>query len=206
MRQITINLYKFDELSPAAQRRAWETGPNFSEDASEDFRATLAAFEKIFDISVYSYNVNDIYFDFSFVTAGRASEAPEGDALRLARYMWNNYAEYIQKGKYYSTGGKLIDGKYQYKFRHSKTTFEMDNCPLTGFAYDQDILQPIIDCLHYKRFFETYYDLIEACLNSFFTAWQNDIDYHNSLEYFAEMAEVNDYEFYETGEIYNDKH
>ena len=50
MRQETINIYKFSELSEKAQRRAWETGPDFSGDFSEDFRATLAAFEKIFDI------------------------------------------------------------------------------------------------------------------------------------------------------------
>jgi hypothetical protein len=202
MREISIKLYKFSELSEKAQRQAWETGPNFSDDGSSDFRATLAAFEKIFDISVYRWSIDDWSYEFDYVTAGRATEAPEGDALRLARYIWNNYAEYIQKGRYYSTPGRYINGKYHYKYRYSKVTKEMDNCPLTGFFADQDILQPVIDCLHYKRFFDSYETLIDTCLDSFFRIWRADIEYHNSFEYFAETCEINEYEFYETGEMY----
>lgn len=201
MREITVKIYEFSELSGKAQRRAWETGPDFSDSYSSDYRATLAAFEKIFDISVYRWNVDDCRYSFDYVTAGRATEAPEGDALRLARYMWNNYAEYIQKGRYYSTRGRYIDGKYHYKYRYSKVTKQMDNCPLTGFCADLDILQPVIDCLHYKTFFNSYEELMDECLDSFFRAWRNDIDYCNSFDYFAEMCECNHYEFYETGEM-----
>lgn len=202
MREITVKLYKFSELSEKAQRRAWETGPVFSGDYSEEFRSVLKKFEDIFDISVYRWNVNDYTFDFAYVTTGAASEAPEGNPLRLARFIWNNYAEYIQKGKYYSTPGKYIDGKYHYKYRYSKCTFAMDNCPLTGYYADQDILQPVIDCLHYKRFFNSHNDLIDECLNNFFRTWQADIEYQGSFENFAEMCEANDYEFTETGEMW----
>lgn len=202
MRHETITIYKFSELSEKAQHRAWENGPDFSGDCSGDFRATLAAFEKIFDISVYRWNVNDYNYNFAYVTAGAATGAPENNPLRLARYIWNNYAEYITKGKYYSTRGRWINGKYHYKYRYSKATFDMDNCPLTGFCYDLDILQPVLDCLHYKRFFDSYDELIDACLNGFFQAWQADIEYHASPEYFAEMCEINDYEFTETGEMW----
>lgn len=201
MRQLTINIYKFSELSEKAQRRAWENGPDFSGDCSEEFRSTLAAFEKIFDIKVYRWNVNDYGYNFAYVTAGAATEAPDGDPLRLARYIWNNYAEYISRGKYY---GKLIYRENQpprHVKRYSKATFEMDNCPLTGVCFDMDILQPVLDCLHYKRFFDSYEELIDACLNDFFQAWQADIEYHASFDYFAEMCEINDYEFLETGEM-----
>lgn len=201
MREITVKIYKFSELSEKSQRRAWETGPDFSDSYSSDYRATLAAFEKIFDISVYRWNVNDWNYNFAYVTAGTAGGAPEGDALRLARFIWNNYAEYILKGRYYSTHVRYIDGKYHYKYRYSNVTKTMDNCPLTGFCADMDILQPVIDCLHYKRFFSSYNDLIDACLDSFFRAWRNEIEYCNSFEYFAEMCECNNYEFYETGEM-----
>ena len=202
MRKHEITLYKYNELSERAQLRAWENGPDFSGDFSGEFENTLKEFEKIFDISVYRYNVNDYNYNFAFVTAGRGSEAPEGDALRLARYIWNNYAEYISKGKYYSTPGRYINGKYNYKFRHSRVTFEMDNCPLTGVCMDQDILTPVINCLHYKTFFKSYDELIEACLNSFFECWRADIEYHASREYFAEICDANDYEFLETGELW----
>ena len=202
MRMETIKIYKFSELSDAAQRRAWETGPDFSGDHSDELRETLEAFEKIFDISVYRWNVNDYSHDFAYVTVGRATEAPEGDPLRLTRYIWNNYADYISRGRYYSTPGRWINGKYHYKFRHSNATFEMDNCPLTGVCYDMDILQPVLDCLHYKRFFESYNELMEECLSAFFRVWSAEIEYHASLEYFAEMCEINGYEFTETGEMW----
>ena len=201
MRQLTINIYKFSELSEKAQRRAWENGPDFSGDYFDEYRHTLKEFENIFDISVYRWNVNEYDYNFAYVTAGAATGAPDGDPLRLARYIWNNYAEYITRGKYY---GKLIYRENQpprHVKRYSKATFEMDNCPLTGTCFDMDILQPVLDCLHYKRFFDSYEDLIDACLNSFFQACQADIEYHSSFEFFAEMYEINEYEFLETGEM-----
>lgn len=203
MRQITTTLYKFNELSPDAQRRAWENDPWGGDFDGSDYIATLKAFENIFDIGVWDYRVGDCIYSpyFKYIKSGAMSEAPEGDALRLARYIWNNYAEYIQKGKYYSKGG-YIDGKYTYKCRYSNCTFGMDNCPLTGFCADYDILQPIIDCLEYKRFYTDVDDLLNDCLTGFFNAWDAEIEYHNSFEYFAEMAEINDLEFYETGEIF----
>lgn len=202
MREITLKLYQFHELSEKAQRRAWETGPDFSGDYSDEYRATLEKFENIFDIKVYRWSVDDCQYDFAYVTAGRATEAPEGDALRLARYMWNNYAEYITQGKYYSTGVRVVDGKYTYKSRRSRATFEIGNCPLTGCGTDNYILDPVIACLRYKTRFNSYNKLIDACLDSFFRGWRNEIDYCSSQEHFAEMCELNEYEFYETGELY----
>lgn len=203
MRELKINLYQYDELSPAAQRRAWDNSPDFSGDHDSDYRATLAAFEKIFDIDVYHYNVDPFYNPhFSYVKAGAATDCPDGDPLRVARYIWNNYAEYITKGKYYSTKGEYIDGKYHYKHRYSRATFEMDNCPLTGCCYDLDILQPVLDCLHYKRFFNSIDDLFKECLTNFFHAWTAENDYLQSQEHFEEYALENGLEFLETGVIW----
>ena len=78
----------------------------------------------------------------------------------------------------------------------------MDNCPLTGFCADCDILQPIIDCLHYKRFFDNIEDLLNACLENFFKAWNEEKEYTQSFEYFKEMCIANNYEFFESGEQY----
>lgn len=202
MKEYKITIYNFNELTPEAQRRAWENSDNHLSMAyNDEYRETLTAFENAFDIKVYNWRVDDWSYSFDFVTAGRATGAPEGDALRLARYMWNNYAGEITNGKYY---GKLIwnGDKCRHVKRYSRTSFEMDNCPLTGICYDYDILRPVLDCLHYKRFFETFDDLITDCLNSFFRAWQNEIDYCNSFEYFAETAEINEWEFTENGDVW----
>ena len=162
MRQETINIYTFEELSEKAQAYAWLHGPDFSCDWDTDYNATLTAFEKLFDVQV-SGNTDRIYS-----MAGKAANAPEGDALRLTRYLWNNYADQITKGKYYCTPRERINGKFNYKHRYSNIFQQMDNCPLTGFCADCDILQPFIDTLHYKRFFDNIEDLLNACLENFF--------------------------------------
>ena len=199
---ITRTIYKFNELTPAAQYKAWQNGPDFSGEHDEQYQTTLAAFEKAFDIKVRNYNVGYPGTTFFLEKTGQAENCPENDPLRLARFIWNNYAARISKGKYYSTPGRYIDGKYSYKKRYSKTTFEMDNCPLTGWCIDHDILQPVLDCLRYKRFYSSYDELMYNCLVSFFEAWESEIDNLNSFEYFMEWVDDNDVEFLENGEIY----
>lgn len=203
MRQETINIYRFSELSEKAQRRAWENGPDFSGDYDDDFINTLDAFERIFDIDVWDYRVGDCIYSphYKYTKAGAACDCPDGDPIRVAKYMWNNYAEYITKGKYYSRG-RWIDGQYQHKSRNSKATFELDNCPLTGCCYDMDILGPVLDCLHYKRFFNSIDDLFQECLTHFFRVWDAEKEYYGSIEHFAEMADCNDFEFLETGDMW----
>ena len=206
MKIIQVKLYRFDELSPEAQRRAfsaWDSSLTL-ESRSSDYRATLKAFEDIFDIKVYRYNVNDWSYDYGYVTTGRAMEAPEGDGFRFARYIWNNYYSAVAKGKYYSTGGRYEGGHYTYKFRRSKIQMRLDNCPLTGFFADQDILSPVIDCLQYKRFFADFRELIDACLAAFFQTWRTDIEATTTPEYFADEAEANEMYFLESGDIYYD--
>ena len=198
----TVYTYTFEELSPEAQRKAWEMGYcNLSEDYSSEYRTTLEAFEYAFDIKVYNWSVDDWSYTFDFRMAERAEGCPDGDPLRVARYIWNNYAESITRGKYYSIG-HFKNGKYSYKSRHSKTLVEMDNCPLTGIYTDTDILRPVIDCLHYKQFFENYEDLITTCLDSFFRSWRNEIEYSNSFEYFAEIASINEWQFLDNGTLW----
>lgn len=196
----TINLYKFDELTEQAQRNVFANSSiDFSDDYLGEYLATLHAFEKVFDIRVRDYDAERGYFRYTM--HGRAADAPEGDALRFARYMWNNYASYITKGKYYSTRIKWENGKPEYKQRRSRILVEMENCPLTGVCFDCDILDPVVKCLHYKEMFSSYDELIDACLHSFFRAWGNEIEYCNSFEYFQEWALENDDEWYtENGE------
>ena len=205
MKTITTNIYLFHELSEKAQRQAWEKSSfDFSDDCADDFRTTLTVFEKIFDVKVFHYDVGGMVFKptFDFVTAGPGADAPTGDPIRLAKYIWNNYADSILNGKYYSTRGKYVNGKYSYKFRHSKITKSFYDCPLTGICYDFDILQPIIDCLHYKRFYNSYDELMYDCLANFFRVWDAEIEYRCSWEYFADEADANEWYFTENGDFY----
>lgn len=205
MKEHVIKTYYFDELSAAAKDKAWvNNGDLWDMWQSDEFSATLERFEKIFDVRVYDYRVgNGIYSPFiKFCTHLGGADADDnlgGDPLRVARYVWNNYAEYITTGKYYSTRGEYIDGKYTYKSRHSRVITTMSDCPLTGFWVDQEILQPVLDCLSYRRFFNSYYELIKACLDAFINVWDAEIEYYNSFEYFAEWATENEIEFLADG-------
>jgi hypothetical protein len=200
----SINVYKFNELTEKAQLKVWENSAiDFSDDYAGEYLKTLHAFEKAFDIRVYDYRVGDSAYSlyFKYVRGNTAADAPAGDPFRVARYVWNNFAPGILKGKYYSTPGKWIDGRYTYKHRHSKIILDMYDCPLTGCYTDGGILQPVIDCLHYKEKFSSYDELVNASLESFFATWQKDIEYCNSFEYFQEWALENDSEWYtENGE------
>lgn len=202
MQAHTVYSYTFDELSEAAQHRAWEREYcNYSEDYSSEYRETLEAFEYLFDIKVYNWSVDEWNYTYDFRMTEQAEACPDGNPLRVARYIWNNYADSITRGKYYSIG-HYINGKYTYKSRHSKILLEMDNCPLTGTYTDTDILQPVIDCLHYKQSFDNYEDLITTCLDNFFCSWKKAIEYTNSFEYFEELASINEWQFLEDGTLW----
>ena len=195
----TINVYKFNELSDAAQYNVYaNSNADFSDCCADEYRETLKVFEKTFDIRILDYSVDGYSNSFRYAMI---NDAPDLEGVRLAKYVWNNYARYITKGKYYSTPGKMVNGRYTYKHRYSKIILEMENCPLTGVCYDCAILQPIIDCLHYKKLFSSYDELIKECLTAFFDAWEEEVCYNNSFEYFKEWVADNDDAWYtENGE------
>lgn len=200
MRTETIKIYRFNELSEKAQRYAWENATDYGDDYCLDFQHILGKFEDAFGIKVYRYSVGDIYKPtFAFTMDSLATEAPKGDPLRLARYIWNNYADLIMRGKRYSSRMKIVNGDFHYVSRKSQAIKSLDDCALTGICWDADLLQPIIDCLHYKRFFNDIDELFTASLTAFFDAWQADIEYCRSFEYYGEKAEFNDFEYMEDG-------
>lgn len=196
MRTETIKIYSFSELSEKAQRYAWENATDYGDEYALDFQTILEKFEDVFGIKVYRYSVGDGYEPrFSYTIDSTAADAPAGDPLRLARYIWNNYADRITRGKYYSSRMKIVNGDFHYVNRRSKVLLKLDEYALTGICWDEDLLQPIIDCLHYKRFFSDINELFDACLTAFFSAWEADIEYCRSFEYYAEKAEFNDFEY-----------
>lgn len=74
--------------------------------------------------------------------------------------------------------------------RHRLSLFE----PI-GFYLDDVILGPAKQPTEGKVFG----DVIEECLEAFFSACHEDVKYTQSQEYFADFAENNELEFYENG-------
>lgn len=74
--------------------------------------------------------------------------------------------------------------------RHRLSLFEP-----TGFYLDDVILGPAKQPTEGKFFG----NVIEECLEAFFSACCEDVKYTQSQEYFADFAENNEFEFYENG-------
>ena len=202
MREITVNLYRFDELTPEAQENAMrqDDGGCMASAYSSDYQATLLEFENVFGCSITNYSVNGVGYDYEY---DPGEDVQFSDPIRFARYIWNRYADDICKGKHFSLC-RYENGEFKYKSRRSNIRPVFDGCPLTGFCADDDILRPVVDCLHYRRFYTDIRQMLDDCLTAFFHSWSADIGYTETPEYFAEYAEANDIEFYADGRWYND--
>lgn len=199
MRIEQVKLYKFDELSEESQQVAIDNWRNSNYEVAwqSEWEDSLNKFCDIFPIKWDSW---DIYQRINY-RIQCDDEIRELSGIRLLKYIINNYWDDIFKGKYYSTDGQWINGKYHYKKRYSKCQFEFD-CPLTGFCGDYDILQPILDFLKNPQDNITFEDLLSDCLASWRIAVKNDYESQQSDEYIKECLEINEYEFTEDGEIF----
>ena len=84
-------------------------------------------------------------------------------------------------------GEEITDNEY---IRHCLSLFEP-----TGFYLDDVILGPAKQPTEGKVFG----NVIEECLEAFFSACCEDVKYTQSQEYFADFAENNEFEFYSNG-------
>lgn len=183
--------FRYEELSEEAKQKAylaWLAGQDQSL-YSDEFRETLSKFEEIFPVKVCDWEVDGYTFRHRFVIAGDDGiESVSG--IRLAIYLWNNYARCITKGKYYSK--TISTSPFQYISRHSKVITSMEDCPLTGVCWDYEILQPIIDCLTYRKIYNDAEELFQDCLDNFFSAWQGQLEYESSQGFFEEEVAIHD--------------
>jgi hypothetical protein len=181
-----ITLYNLDELEGSARERALDWLRDDNDFWVEERRATLAAFEKIFPITVkdweYGYR-NHISFTFDY-----EDEIAELSGIRLMAHIYNNYFSDLWHGKWYYKNKKS---------RRSKVIFD-NCCVLTGYYLDNSILDPIYNFLQHP-FGITFYDLLYDCLQSWVYACRDELEYLNSEEYLLETAEANGWLFDEYG-------
>jgi hypothetical protein len=204
--------YSITELSDGAKDNAykkWLNKDSFMHSAYEA-EAALKEFCKIFDIKMRSWSYDSYSYNCDFRIDNNTLEYATElglSGIRLATYIWNNYARYITKGKCYSLWSKTEKNERnpslgKLKTRYSNVMTEMDNYPLTGVCYDYYILAPIIDCLTYKTFFNNYEELIEQCLENLFDSCVADCKYYESIEFFVDEAQTNEFEYDEKGNAF----
>jgi len=213
MKTIEINMLTISELTERAKEAAYQnwlkTAEYFWEDEN---RNSLAKFADIFPVSVSDWRISGEYRDYIAWHFTGDESIKKLSGFRLARYIWNNYFHDIFKGKYY---GKLVytfkDGTpipiskehpagCRHVKRYSNASFET-SCVLTGYCIDDNILDPIYEFLKKPDPKTTFSGLMKTCLQAWLKAVSKDYKFCHTLEYFAEAADANGWEFTEEGEI-----
>lgn len=107
--------------------------------------------------------------------------------IEVTEYVHNSYCHSFRWRAKNEGDEEITDNEY---IRHCLSLFEP-----TGFYLDDVILGPAKQPTEGKVFG----DVIEECLEAFFSACREDVKYTQSQEYFADFAENNEFEFYENG-------
>ncbi len=218
MKQVSLTLYTFDELTPEVQnkvidRERFNIMDRQMEISNSSFRKTLAKFEQLFSTSVfnwevdycgftYRYKINEIdAYCFDYVRKDGEEvfgEFPleELSGKLLRRYINNNIVPCLFTRKFYWNGRS--------KSRHSRIIRNCV-CPLTGDVTDTCILKPFIEFLSSHDFKTTYSQLIDQCIGSMFSAWHEEFqlwaDDDNSVR--GVLMDDLDTLYYSDGTVYS---
>jgi hypothetical protein len=198
MREITLKVYPYNELSESAKEKAFERWLNDPDIYVEDLKETLESFKNIFPIKIkdWEFDANTGYIDFDMTCE---DDTEELTGVRLATYLYNNFWNDITAKKYYWTAFK--QGK-QSKSRHSKISIvkpQTGACPLTGTCYDDIILGPIFEFIKNPDADKNFYDVIRECLDKWIDAGVAECEHQTSKEFFEDETESNEWEYYENG-------
>jgi len=211
MRTIRIKVYKFDELSDKAKQKAIDHYRNNWLDTGyiyDEAHNTVKAFHDVFGTEAG----RDSWLD---IRTGHIDDSiMELSGQRLATYIWNNYKTSLYKGKYYNLNSKKqikhprVKSKWYERtnqwgnYYYSAITLE-HSCPLTGWCYDDDILDPIFNFLD-KPDSRTFEELLNDCLRSLDKSLKREEDYLYTDESITENIETNEYEYTIDGNIFKD--
>lgn len=211
MKTVSINIYKFNELSEAAKQTAIMRQQNNIDNSYiyDEAHDTVKAFENIFPVSSrgrnswLSCNTNEID-EYINQLSGE----------RLRTYIYNNFGYALYKPKYIghvkSKGpvrhNRVRSKQYKngnYYNPYYSAIFKDTCCVLTGVCYDDDMLMPLYQFLDRKGY-EGYNfsELMEACYSNLEKSLQREEEYLYSDEAIIETIEANDYDFTEDGEIW----
>lgn len=172
-----INVYTFEELSDEAKQKAIETYRNSEHGFfwQNEWQDSLDAFCKEFGLDWKSW---DIYQGIEMQQG--ADEFPDVYGSKLK---WHLNRFHLKKKNEH--GRKMLDG----------------HCYFTGFCGDEDILDPIRKFMKDKKATDTFHDLMYACLQSWLSAVRADYESQQEDDYIKEHLIVNDYTFFENGNI-----
>lgn len=205
MRTIEQTIYQFNELSESAKENVRQWIYEGLDYIGHEAGQTLDKFCDLFNIKYNSIDYEEPYRNEYNINIPDNAENLTG--VRFATYIYNNYLESLYKGKCFSIWSKK-EKSYKYspkgqpvlKTKYSRWYKQID-CPFTGFYYDYQILQPLIDFCNKPNDNETLETLLDDCINNLCKTVQSEIEYTLKDDAIQEHCEANNYEFDENGEI-----
>lgn len=190
----TYKVFTLSELSDTAQQKAYSDWLNsFDYFWADENAATLKCFGQLFDIEVKNWSYDCCTYGYRFISHF-TGEVEDMQGERLVAYLMNNYWHSLFKRTTY----------FSKDYTHKRTSriFYNTDCVLTGFCADNAILQPIYEFLRTPDN-STFYDLLDKCLDTFFRYCRDDVQYCQSEESFREDSAANDWEYLESGVLFN---
>lgn len=193
MHTISVNVYSYNELSEKAKERAI----NYFKDSGifyyqDDAINTIKAIAKALNCEYDYYSYDGIYYKVEFISN---SEIEELQGKRAYSYIVNNYIIPNLKFKTY----------YRKCNRRISNIFSIfDDCLFTGYYLDMAFNEA---WKNWKKSFNSkskvkdFLHMVETELGS---EWSIDNEYQMKDENIIEQIEINDYEFYENGDVYRD--
>jgi hypothetical protein len=208
MKTVTVNIYKFSELSEDAKQKAID---NYRSQGVDQFYydEIIDSIKKLSDI--FNLKFGRKYTDIR--TGHIEDNILQLSGVRLYKYLINNYYVDLFRPKYIKCIDREIRCKQficevnKYKngtistFLYSKMKYD-NSCVLTGVCYDDDILKPIYDFLNKPEKSVTFEDLIQDVECAIQKTFNDTEEWVNSEEYITEIIEANEYEFTEDGNRY----
>ena len=207
MKTITINLYKFDELSEKAKQTAIDKYRN-KHDNYFYYDEIIESVKKLIDL--FNLKTGNTYTDL------RCSHINdtilELSGVRLYKYILNNYGKELFTPKYKKSIDREVKSKaYICKvdtdYKGEKYTFLYDkqktdnSCVLTGVCFDDDILKPVYDFLKKPTNNTNFEDLISEIETAIQKCFDSTEQWLNSDEFITEEIEANEYYFTEAEEV-----
>ena len=161
MKEITIRLYDYDELSPEAKKRALEKwrSADIEHFWGRELEDTLKELQKELGISVTQWEYTPTYYDSGVIRFTHYTDDQLNLAGRRAQaFLWNNFAHLIMQprkqwyakhrdGRVDLSGSLHCSDEWENMYRKSKVFFDRTydgSCPLTGVSFDNDALDPLV--------------------------------------------------------------
>ncbi len=160
MKDVTVRLYDYDELSDEAKKRAYEEWLSHEHEHlfADEVRYTLKKLAEELGIEVSRWSYDSCSYDVGVIRFKNLNDDQLALAGERARaFLWNNFGHLVMqpRRKWYSkhadggtdlSGAIHCDGGWENFTRESKVFFDRTydgTCPLTGVSFDCDALDPL---------------------------------------------------------------